>query len=80
MKKKCFDQDYGIVRKLAMNLENSALLSASDDGTLLCHKFDYESFKKGVRGDMIDDVQISIPNVILGISEATYGDKVDLGK
>ena len=63
-----------------MNLENSALLSASDDGTLLCHKFDYESFKKGVRGDMIDDVQISIPNVILGISEATYGDKVDLGK
>ena len=33
-----------------------------------------------MRGDYIDDIQISIPNVILGISEATYSDKVDLGK
>ena len=29
LKKRCFDQDYGIVKKIAMNLENSALLSAS---------------------------------------------------
>ena len=41
LKKKCFDQDYGIVKKITMNLENSALLSASEDGTLLCHKFDF---------------------------------------
>ena len=41
LKKKCFDQDYGIVRKITINTENSALLSASEDGTLLCHKFDF---------------------------------------
>ena len=63
-----------------MNLENTALLSASEDGTLICHKFDYESFKKGTRGDSVDDVQISIPSVILGSSQATYGDKIELGK
>lgn len=80
LKKKCFDQDYGIVKKIAMNLENSALLSASEDGTMLCYKFDYETFKKGVRGDLIDEVQISIPNVILGITETTFSDKIELGK
>lgn len=41
LKKICFDQDYGVVRKITMNLENTALLSASEDGTLLCHKFDF---------------------------------------
>lgn len=80
LRKVCFDQDYGVVRKLAMNIENTALISASEDGTLLCHKFDFESFKKGVRGDGVEDVQISIPNVILGISEATFGDPIDLSK
>ena len=47
---------------------------------MISYKFDYETFKKGVRGDLIDEVQITIPNVILGISEATFGDKVELGK
>ena len=59
-----------------MNLENSALLSASEDGTMITFKFDYESFKKGVKGDEIRQEQVCIPNVILGISEATFGDKV----
>jgi hypothetical protein len=68
LRKVCFDQDYGVVRKVALNIENTALLSASEDGTLLCHKFDFESFKKGVRGEMIDNVQITIPSVILGIN------------
>ena len=63
-----------------MNIQNTALISASEDGTLLCHKFDFQSFKKGVRGDSVEDVQISIPNVILGISEATFGDAIDLSK
>ena len=46
---------------------------------MLVHKFDYETFKKGVRGDLIDEVQVTIPNVILGISEATFSDKFELG-
>lgn len=64
------------MKKVALNLENSALLSTSEDGTMACFKFDYETFKKGVRGDLIDDGQVTIPNVILGISESTFGDKV----
>jgi hypothetical protein len=36
----CFDQDYGVVRKIAINIENTALISASEDGTFLAHKFD----------------------------------------
>ena len=47
---------------------------------MLCHKLDFESFKKGVRGDSVENIQISIPNVILGISEATFGDPIDLSK
>ena len=80
LKKKCFDQDYGIVKKISTNVQNSALMSVSEDGTMLTHKFDFETFKKGVKGDLIDDVQVSLPNVILGISQATFADKFDLGK
>lgn len=47
---------------------------------MICHKFDYESYKKGTKGDSVENVQISLPSVILGISEATFGDKIDLGK
>ena len=68
------------MKKIGINVENSALLSASEDGTMLAYKFDYETFKKGVKGDLIDEVQVSLPNVILGISESTFSDKFDLGK
>ena len=44
---------------------------------MITFKFDYDSFKKGVKGDEVQNHQISIPNVILGISEATFGDKVE---
>lgn len=47
---------------------------------MICYKFDFESFKKGSKGDSVEDVQISIPTVILGINEGTFGDAVDLGK
>jgi hypothetical protein len=53
LRKICFDQDYGVVRKVGLNIDNTALLSASEDGTFLCHKFDFESFKRGVRGEFI---------------------------
>lgn len=29
LKKSCFDQDYGVVRKLSLNIENSVLLTCS---------------------------------------------------
>jgi hypothetical protein len=44
------------------------------------HKFDMSSFVKGARGDEVDPVQVSLPSVILGISGATFSDKIDFGK
>jgi hypothetical protein len=51
LRKQSFDQNFGVVRKIAMNIENTALLSVSEDGTFLMHKFDMSSFVKGARGD-----------------------------
>jgi hypothetical protein len=50
LRKQCFDQNYGIVKKLAINIENTAVISASEDGTLLVHKIDHGTFMKGVKG------------------------------
>jgi len=47
---------------------------------MLVHKIDYNSFLKGVRGESIEPVQISIPTVILGISVNNFSDKIDYGK
>lgn len=47
---------------------------------MLVHKIDHSTFIKGVRGEYIDNVQISIPTVILGISSANFSDKLDFGK
>ena len=80
LRKLCFDQNIGIVRKLALNIDNTAVMSASEDGTLLVHKIDFSTFTKGVKGEYIDAVQISIPSVILGISSANFSDKIDFGK
>ncbi len=80
LRKLCFDQNIGIVRKLALNIDNTAVMSASQDGTLLVHKIDFSTFTKGVKGEYIDSVQISIPSVILGISSANFSDKIDFGK
>jgi len=49
LRKHCFDQNYGIVKKVATNIENTAVISASEDGTLLVHKIDYSTFMKGVK-------------------------------
>lgn len=49
LRKYCFDQNYGIVKKLAINIENTAVISASEDGTLLVYKIDYPTFMKGVK-------------------------------
>jgi hypothetical protein len=79
LRKYCFDQNYGIVRKLALNIENTAVISASEDGTLLVHKIDFNTFTRGVKGEYFDASQISIPSVILGISSANFSDKIDFG-
>lgn len=79
MRKYCFDQNYGVVKKLAINIENTAIMSISEDGTLLVHKIDYSTFTKGVKGEYIDPIQISHPSVILGISGANFSDKLDFG-
>jgi hypothetical protein len=50
LRKLCFEQNYGTVRKLALNVENTAVMSASEDGTLLVHKIDFPTFMKGVKG------------------------------
>ena len=50
LRKYCFDQNYGIVKKMALNIENTAIISASEDGTMLVHKFDYSTFIKGAKG------------------------------
>ena len=55
-------------------------MSASEDGTLLVHKIDFPTFMKGVKGQYIEQVQICIPSVILGISAANFADKIDFGK
>lgn len=80
LRKQCFDQNTGIVKKIAMNIENTAVLSTSEDGTLLVHKFDHATFLKGAKGEYIDSIQISIPTVLLGISSANFSDKIDFGK
>lgn len=49
LRKYSFDHNYGIVRKLALNIENTALISASEDGTMLVHKFDHATFIKGAK-------------------------------
>ena len=46
---------------------------------MLVHKLDHATFIKGVRGEYIDPVQISIPNVVLGITGANFSDKLDYG-
>ena len=79
LRKFCFDQNYGVVKKLAINIENTAFISASEDGTLLVHKIDFSMFTRGVKGEYIDSGNISIPSVILGISSANFSDKIDLG-
>ncbi len=53
LRKACFDQNYGIVKKLALNIENTAIMSASEDGTILVHKIDHGTFMKGVKGEFI---------------------------
>lgn len=80
LRKQCFDHNYGIVKKIAMNVENTAVMSASEDGTILVHKIDFPTFMKGVKGEYIEEVQISIPSVILGISAANFAEKIDFGK
>ena len=67
MKKQSFDQNYGIVKKIAMNLEKTAILTLSEDGTMISYKIDHSSFLKGSRGDIVDEVQVNYPPVILGI-------------
>jgi len=79
LRKNCFDQNYGIVRKLAVNIENTAVISASEDGTLLVHKIDYPTFMKGVKCEYIDKESINIPSVLLGISSSNFSDKIDFG-
>ena len=54
LSRKCFDQDYGIVRKVGLNIENSAIISISNDGTMSTHKLDLPTYIKGVRGDTIE--------------------------
>lgn len=76
MKKQSFDQNYGIVRKVAINLENTAILALSEDATMISYKIDFGSFLKGAKGDDVQPVQISMPPMILGISEATFADKI----
>ena len=49
LRKYCFDQNYGVVRKIAVNIENTVVISTSEDGTLLVHKIDYQTFMKGVK-------------------------------
>jgi len=79
LRKFCFDQNYGVVKKLALNIENTAVMSTSEDGTLLVHKIDFSTFTRGVKGEYIEPGQISIPSVILGISSANFSDKIDFG-
>ncbi len=79
LRKECFNQNYGVVRKFAINIENSTIISISEDGTMLCHKIDIQAFYKGARGDYIEPVQVTIPPIILGVSEATFADKIDYG-
>lgn len=80
LRKYSFDQNTGVVKKVALNLENTAIISISEDGTMLTHKFDVAAFHKSVKGGIVDAVQISIPSVILGISPSTFSDKVDFGQ
>lgn len=51
LQKHSFDQKYGVVRKVAMNLENTAVIALSEDGTMITYKIDHSSFLKGSRGD-----------------------------
>jgi hypothetical protein len=53
MKQQSFDHNYGIVKKIALNIENSALIALSEDGTMISYKFDYSSFIKGSKGDSV---------------------------
>jgi len=53
VKKQSFDQNYGIVRKVAINTENTAVLVISEDGTMISYKIDFSSFIKATRGDSV---------------------------
>lgn len=76
VKKQSFDQNYGITKKLGINLENTAVVVVGEDGTMISYKIDFSSFLKGSKGDTIEKVQISMPPMILGISEATFSDEI----
>lgn len=54
-------------------------MSTSEDGTLLVHKIDYQTFMKGVKCQYIDKSNITIPSIILGISANNFTDKIDFG-
>lgn len=43
---------------------------------MISYKIDMSSFIKATRGDSVYASQVSMPPVILGISEATFADKV----
>jgi hypothetical protein len=43
---------------------------------MISYKIDYSSFLKGSKGDSVEKVQISMPPMILGISEATFADQI----
>ena len=76
MKKQSFDQNYGITRKVGINLENTAVIAVSEDGTMISYKIDHSSFLKGSKGDTVEKVQVNMPPMILGISEATFADPI----
>jgi hypothetical protein len=47
---------------------------------MISYKIDHSSFIKGSKGGSVDLVQVNFPPVILGISEATFSDKIDFTK
>lgn len=76
VKKQSFDQNYGVVRKVGINTENTGVLVVGEDGTMISYKIDFTSFIKASKGDSVESSQVSMPPVILGISEATFADEV----
>lgn len=76
VKKQSFDQNYGVTRKVGVNLENTAVIAVAEDGTMISYKIDHSSFLKGSKGDTVEKFQVNLPPMILGISEATFADRI----
>ncbi|KRX11116.1 WD40-repeat-containing domain [Pseudocohnilembus persalinus] len=71
------DRDYGKVKKVALNFDNTAVLSVGLDGFLYVYKFDYKSMLNIIKEN--ENPEFNYPQLQNGISEANFVDEIDIG-